>query len=79
MVLCVGRYMAPELYRGPQYEKSVDVFSFALIVQEVSSNLSICFSQLLHILKLSIDTHVMGLQSVLKLVVMYAHHLRSFQ
>lgn len=38
MVSCVGRYMAPELYRGPRYEKSVDVFSFALIVQEVSSN-----------------------------------------
>lgn len=30
--------MAPELYRNdPDYDRSVDVFSFALIVQEVSS------------------------------------------
>lgn len=30
------RYMAPELYRNdPDYDKSVDVFSFALIVQEM--------------------------------------------
>lgn len=30
------RYMAPEVYRRESYGKSVDVFSFALIVHEVS-------------------------------------------
>ena len=29
------RYMAPEVYRRESYGKSVDVFSFALIVHEV--------------------------------------------
>lgn len=42
VVIYEGRYMAPELYRNdPDYDKSVDVFSFALIVQEV------CFSFLI--------------------------------
>lgn len=31
------RYMAPEVYRRESYGKSVDVFSFALIVHEVKS------------------------------------------
>lgn len=30
------RYMAPEVYRRESYGKSIDVFSFALIVHEVS-------------------------------------------
>ncbi|XP_024542764.1 integrin-linked protein kinase 1 [Selaginella moellendorffii] len=30
-----GRYMAPELYRCEDYDSKVDVFSFALIVQEM--------------------------------------------
>ena len=30
------RYMAPEVYRRESYGKSVDVFSFALIVHEVT-------------------------------------------
>ncbi|KAI5069156.1 hypothetical protein GOP47_0015457 [Adiantum capillus-veneris] len=29
------RYMAPEVFRGEQYNKSVDVFSFAIIVAEM--------------------------------------------
>lgn len=29
------RYMAPEVYRRESYGKSVDVFSFALLVYEV--------------------------------------------
>ncbi|MCO5595408.1 hypothetical protein L7F22_049450 [Adiantum nelumboides] len=29
------RYMAPEVFRGEQYDKSVDVFSFAIIVAEM--------------------------------------------
>ncbi|KAH7577898.1 hypothetical protein JRO89_XS01G0313300 [Xanthoceras sorbifolium] len=29
------RYMAPEVYRRESYGKSVDVFSFALIVHEM--------------------------------------------
>lgn len=38
-MICAGRYMAPELYANPfggeEIDTSVDVFSFALIVQEV--------------------------------------------
>lgn len=35
--ICLSdRYMAPEVYRRESYGKSVDVFSFALIVHEVS-------------------------------------------
>lgn len=30
------RYMAPEVYRRESYGKSVDIFSFALIVHEVT-------------------------------------------
>ena len=37
--LCVhaetDRYMAPEVFLHKTYDKSVDVFSFAIIVQEV--------------------------------------------
>ena len=32
------RYMAPEVYRRESYGKSIDVFSFALIVHEVQLN-----------------------------------------
>ncbi|EFJ17017.1 hypothetical protein SELMODRAFT_115356 [Selaginella moellendorffii] len=34
-LLMSGRYMAPELYRCEDYDSKVDVFSFALIVQEM--------------------------------------------
>jgi len=32
-----GRYVAPEVYRNEEYDIKVDVFSFALILQEVKS------------------------------------------
>ena len=32
------RYMAPEVYRRESYGKSIDVFSFAVIVHEVKLN-----------------------------------------
>lgn len=31
----IDRYMAPEVFMHKHYDKSVDVFSFAIIVQEV--------------------------------------------
>jgi hypothetical protein len=31
----VGRYVAPEVLRKEEYDTKVDVFSFALILQEV--------------------------------------------
>lgn len=31
-----GRYVAPEVLRNEEYDTKVDVFSFALILQEVS-------------------------------------------
>lgn len=31
----VGRYAAPEVLRNEEYDTKVDVFSFALILQEV--------------------------------------------
>lgn len=34
--LCLGRYVAPEVYKNEEYDTKVDVFSFALILQEVS-------------------------------------------
>jgi len=37
-----GRYVAPEVYRNEEYDTKVDVFSFALILQEVKS-LSLTF------------------------------------
>lgn len=30
-----GRYVAPEVFRNEEYDTKVDVFSFALILQEV--------------------------------------------
>lgn len=30
-----GRYVAPEVFKNEEYDTKVDVFSFALIVQEV--------------------------------------------
>lgn len=30
-----GRYVAPEVYKNEEYDTKVDVFSFALILQEV--------------------------------------------
>lgn len=30
-----GRYVAPEVFRNEDYDTKVDVFSFALILQEV--------------------------------------------
>ena len=40
--------MAPELYgKSEEIDKSVDVFSFALIVQEVSYNSQISYIELL--------------------------------
>ncbi|GMN54876.1 hypothetical protein TIFTF001_023999 [Ficus carica] len=32
---CAGRYVAPEVYRNEEYDTKVDVFSFALILQEM--------------------------------------------
>lgn len=32
-----GRYVAPEVYKNEEYDTKVDVFSFALILQEVLS------------------------------------------
>ena len=34
---CTGRYVAPEAYKDEEYDTKVDVFSFALILQEVKS------------------------------------------
>lgn len=31
----IGRYVAPEVFRNEEYDTKVDVFSFALILQEV--------------------------------------------
>lgn len=31
-----GRYVAPEVFKSEQYDTKVDVFSFALILQEVN-------------------------------------------
>jgi serine/threonine protein kinase len=31
-----GRYVAPEVLRNEEYDTKVDVFSFALILQEVN-------------------------------------------
>lgn len=36
LITYLDRYMAPEVYRRESYGKSVDVFSFALIVHEVT-------------------------------------------
>ena len=36
-----GRYVAPEVYKNEEYDTKVDVFSFALILQEVKSLLLI--------------------------------------
>lgn len=32
-----GRYVAPEVFRNEEYDTKVDVFSFALILQEVTT------------------------------------------
>lgn len=34
--LIVGLYVAPEIYRDEMFGRSVDVYSFAIIVYEVS-------------------------------------------
>lgn len=40
-----GRYVAPEVFRNEEYDTKVDVFSFALILQEVKiSHLSVFIS-----------------------------------
>ena len=36
LINLADRYMAPEIYREESYDKSIDVFSFAFIMQEVS-------------------------------------------
>lgn len=36
-ILLLGRYVAPEVYRSEEYDTKVDVFSFALILQEVKT------------------------------------------
>jgi hypothetical protein len=43
-----GRYVAPEVMRNEEYDAKVDVFSFALILQEasvviVALHISLCF------------------------------------
>lgn len=35
----IGRYIAPEVFTSEEYDTKADVFSFALIVQEVSKKL----------------------------------------
>lgn len=42
--LVIGRYVAPEVLKHEEYDTKVDVFSFALILQEVSSYSSQYFS-----------------------------------
>lgn len=42
--LIVGRYIAPEVFTSEEYDTKADVFSFALIVQEVSKNIYFFFS-----------------------------------
>lgn len=32
-----GRYVAPEVFKHEEYDTKVDVFSFALILQEVNA------------------------------------------
>lgn len=44
MIFFLDRYMAPEVYRRESYGKSVDVFSFALIVHEVSPTYHFSYS-----------------------------------
>lgn len=34
--VCAGRYVAPEVFKNEEYDTKVDVFSFALILQEVN-------------------------------------------
>lgn len=35
-LFCAGRYVAPEVFKNEEYDTKVDVFSFALILQEVN-------------------------------------------
>lgn len=35
-----GRYVAPEVFKNEDYDTKVDVFSFALILQEVKTSQS---------------------------------------
>lgn len=36
LLLLIGRYVAPEVFKQEEYDTKVDVFSFALILQEVT-------------------------------------------
>ena len=49
--LIVGRYIAPEVFTSDEYDTKADVFSFALIVQEVST---------LRLLSLFVDSELIG-------------------
>ncbi|KAL6547908.1 hypothetical protein OROHE_009613 [Orobanche hederae] len=40
-IYLIGRYVAPEVFRNEEYDTQVDVFSFALILQEGSSVVSL--------------------------------------
>lgn len=44
--LYTGRYVAPEVFLNEEYDTKVDVFSFALILQEVKDLLSFNFKNL---------------------------------
>lgn len=35
MLICVGVYIAPEMYRNEAFDRSVDTFAFGLILYEV--------------------------------------------
>lgn len=52
-----GRYVAPEVYRNEEYDTKVDVFSFALILQEVGPSLSLPHTTEMYILMLLATMH----------------------
>ena len=50
MFMCVGVYIAPEMYRNEAFDRSVDTFAFGLILYEVCnlSNFLIWKRQWIH-------------------------------
>lgn len=69
LFLLIGRYVAPEVFNQEEYDTKVDVFSFALILQEVTnfSVLSLCgtihctnniFSYIEYLLFINIIEHI---------------------
>lgn len=47
IIVCAlaGRYVAPEVFRNEEYDTKVDVFSFALILQEVMDIIPSCLNE----------------------------------